>query len=91
MVPARTLLWRITRALLRMWSCSRTPPAPTLPLPAPNTILGYEVFDVNGRLVRSNSVNSTRITMERKGLTPGAYNVRLRFAEGYVTRKLMLD
>lgn len=54
-------------------------------------IMSYEVFDVNGRLVRTASVNADRATMERKDLTPGAYSVRLRFADGFVTRKLMLD
>jgi hypothetical protein len=67
------------------------PASANVTITSASTILGYEVFDVNGRLVRSNSVNSTRVTMDRTNLTPGAYNIRLRFADGYVTRKLMLD
>ncbi len=54
-------------------------------------ILSYEVFDVNGRLVRTASVNADRAVMERQGLKPGAYTVQLRFKDGAVARKLMLD
>jgi acetyl esterase/lipase len=55
------------------------------------TILSYEVFDVNGRLVRTASVNADRAVMERQELKPGAYTVQLRFKDGAVARKLMLD
>ncbi|MBK8533541.1 MAG: T9SS type A sorting domain-containing protein [Flavobacteriales bacterium] len=54
-------------------------------------ILSYEIFDVNGRLVRTARVNNTTAVMERQGLKPGAYNVQLRFEDGAVARKLMLD
>lgn len=56
-----------------------------------STILSYEVFDVNGRLVRTAQVNNTVANMDRQGLKAGAYNVQLRFKEGAVVRKLMLD
>jgi len=51
----------------------------------------YEIYDINGRLVRTANVNGRQVTIERQGLTAGAYHVSLRFAEGAVTRKLMLD
>jgi hypothetical protein len=51
----------------------------------------YEIYDINGRLVHTASVNGRQVTIERMGLTAGAYHVTLRFAEGAVTRKLMLD
>ena len=54
-------------------------------------IVSYEVYDVNGRLVRTASVNAKQAVIERQGLQAGAYSVQLRFAEGTVTRKLMLD
>lgn len=54
-------------------------------------ILSYQVFDVNGRLVRTASVNSDRAIMERQSLKAGAYTVQLRFKDGTVVRQLMLD
>ena len=51
----------------------------------------YEIYDINGRLVRTANVNGRQVTIERQGLIAGAYHVSLRFAEGAVTRKLMLD
>lgn len=56
-----------------------------------STILSYEVFDVNGRLVRTAQVNNSIANMDRNGLKAGAYSVQLRFKEGAVVRKLMLD
>lgn len=50
-----------------------------------------EVYDINGRLVRSTNVNAWQAVIERQGLIAGAYHVTLRFADGAVTRKLMLD
>lgn len=58
---------------------------------ANSTILSYEVFDINGRLVRTAQVNNTRVVMERLDLKPGAYSVQLHMKEGSVVRKLMLD
>lgn len=58
---------------------------------AKGMILSYQVFDVNGRLVRTASVNADRAVMERQGLKAGAYTVQLRFKDGAVTRQLMLD
>ncbi len=50
-----------------------------------------EIYDINGRLVRSTNVNAWQAVIERQGLIAGAYHVTLRFADGAVTRKLMLD
>lgn len=50
-----------------------------------------EIYDINGRLVRSSNVNAWQAVIERQGLIAGAYHVTLRFADGTVTRKLMLD
>ena len=50
-----------------------------------------EIYDINGRLVRSTNVNAWQAVVERQGLIAGAYHVTLRFADGTVTRKLMLD
>lgn len=50
-----------------------------------------EIYDINGRLVRSTNVNAWQAVIERQGLIAGAYHVTLRFADGTVTRKLMLD
>ena len=55
------------------------------------TITAYEVFDVNGRLVRAARVNTDRAEMDRQGLKAGAYTVQLHVAGGTVARKLMLD
>ncbi|MEO8590875.1 MAG: T9SS type A sorting domain-containing protein [Flavobacteriales bacterium] len=55
------------------------------------TIQRLEIFDMNGRLMRTVSVNARQAVIAREGLRPGAYLVQLRFAEGTVMRKLMLD
>ncbi len=51
----------------------------------------YALFDINSRLVRSNTVNSQRSTLEREGLKAGVYFVELHFDSGVVTRKVVLD
>jgi hypothetical protein len=56
-----------------------------------SAILTYEVYDVNGRLVRTAQVNNNTAIMDREGLKAGAYSVQLRLKEGNVVRKLMLD
>jgi hypothetical protein len=56
-----------------------------------SAILTYEVYDVNGRLVRTAQVNDNTAVMDRQGLKAGAYSVQLRLKEGNVVRKLMLD
>lgn len=53
-------------------------------------ILSYEVFDLNGRLVRTAQVNNNTANMDVQGLKSGAYSVQLRFKEGTVVRKLMI-
>lgn len=54
-------------------------------------ILRYEVLDLNGRLMHAANVNRDRFEMARNGLAPGVYFVKLHFAEGTVTRKLVMD
>lgn len=51
----------------------------------------YALYDINSRLVRTNTVNSLRSTMEREGLKAGVYFVELHFDAGVVTRKVVLD
>ncbi len=58
---------------------------------ANSAILSYEVYDINGRLVRTAQVNNSTSVMDRQDLKAGAYSVQLRFKEGNVVRKLMLD
>lgn len=54
-------------------------------------ITRYEVLDINGRLLRTSTVNRDRIEMQRDGLASGVYFVKLHFKEGTVTRKLVMD
>lgn len=70
------------------------------PNPAQNTftvsssaaaIRRYVVRDVEGRLVRTSTVNSDRVTIAREQLKAGIYFVELTFDDGVVTRKLILE
>jgi acetyl esterase/lipase len=54
-------------------------------------ILGFELYDVNGRRVRAENVNARRFILERNGLRAGAYFLQLSFDQGNVVRKVMLD
>jgi len=51
----------------------------------------FEIFDINGRMVRNATVNSDRIVMDRNGLEAGVYFVQLHFESGTVTRRVVLD
>lgn len=51
----------------------------------------YRVFDVNGRQVDANTVNTHRFTIGRNGLDAGTYFVELEMDHGKLVRKLMLD
>ncbi len=51
----------------------------------------YELFDVNGRLLRTATVNSDRVIMDRQGLQSGVYLVKLFFADGDAVRRVVLD
>ena len=55
------------------------------------TVRHYEVFDVNGRLVHTRTVNSDRIVMDRNGLNAGVYFVNLVFDQGNLVRRVILD
>jgi hypothetical protein len=54
-------------------------------------IRNFELFDINGRLVRASSVNSDRLVIERQDLDAGVYFVQLQYAEGSVTRRVILE
>jgi hypothetical protein len=51
----------------------------------------YEILDINGRVLRTGTVNTDRLVLGREGLAPGAYIVKLHFDAGTVSRKLVLD
>lgn len=51
----------------------------------------YEMFDVNGRLVRTATVNSDRVIVERQGLEPGVYFLQLHYPEGSVIRRVVME
>jgi hypothetical protein len=54
-------------------------------------MLGFELYDINGRRVRAENVNSRNFILERNGLPAGAYFLQLTFDQGNVVRKVMLD
>jgi hypothetical protein len=54
-------------------------------------MLGFELYDINGRRVRAENVNARRFILERNGLPAGAYFLQLTFDQGNVVRKVMLD
>lgn len=51
----------------------------------------YEMFDVNGRLVRTATVNSDRVIVERQGLDAGVYFMQLHYPEGSVIRRVVME
>jgi hypothetical protein len=55
-------------------------------------IQDVQVFDMSGRLVKSDlNVQNNFITLHRDGLANGVYIVKLRFEEGVVTQKLIFN
>ncbi len=56
-----------------------------------SAIRSFELYDMNGRLVRSANVNSDRIVIARQGLDAGVYFVHLDYPEGSVTRRVVLQ
>lgn len=54
-------------------------------------IRNFEMFDLNGRLVRASSVNSDRLVIQRQGLDAGVYFVQLQYAQGSVIRRVVLE
>jgi len=55
------------------------------------TIRMVDVYDINGRRVRSENVENKTFNLHRNDLKAGAYFISLTFDQGTVTRKLMLD
>jgi hypothetical protein len=54
-------------------------------------IRNYELFDMNGRLLRTATVNSDRIIVERMDLSPGVYFIQLHYPQGAVTRRVVME
>ncbi|MCO6489129.1 MAG: T9SS type A sorting domain-containing protein [Phaeodactylibacter sp.] len=55
-------------------------------------IRSIELFDVNGRLLRSFfNVNNNQFNLPREGASPGIYFLRLRFEEGVAVQKLVFE
>lgn len=64
----------------------------TLQSAAEYPIQDVQVFDMSGRLVKSDlNVKNNFVTMHRDGLPNGVYIVKLRFEEGIVTQKLIFN
>ncbi len=51
----------------------------------------YEIWDMNGRLVRSLNVNRTTFTIDRRDIESGLYLLQLHYEQGSVSRRLILD
>ncbi len=51
----------------------------------------YRVFDVNGRLIDGNVMNTKRFTLDRKDMEPGTYFIQLDLEKSTVVRKLILN
>lgn len=55
-------------------------------------MLDIQVYDLNGRLVRSvANVSQSAYTLQRGQLPPGMYVVKVRFEEGFVAQRLVLN
>ena len=54
-------------------------------------IRAYDLFDATGRRVRTAGVNAFQFNMDRGTLDAGTYFLTVRFADGSVTRKVVLD
>ncbi len=54
-------------------------------------MLGFDLYDINGRRVKAENVSARRFTLVRNGLAPGVYFMQLHFNEGNVIRKVILD
>ncbi|MCF8246600.1 MAG: T9SS type A sorting domain-containing protein [Saprospiraceae bacterium] len=55
-------------------------------------ILGFELYDMSGRLLKSQSdINSNYYTMKREKLPTGIFIAKLRFKEGLLSRKIVLQ
>ncbi len=53
-------------------------------------ILDFQLFDMSGKLLRSNvNLKDHNFTLHRNGLPPGVYFAKMRFKEGIVTQKLI--
>jgi hypothetical protein len=56
------------------------------------TMQNIDLFDIAGRLCASfQSVNASQFTVPRNNMAPGVYFARVRFNEGTVTQKIILQ
>jgi hypothetical protein len=56
------------------------------------TMQNIDLFDIAGRLCASfQSVNASQFTVPRNNMAPGVYFARVRFNEGIVTQKIILQ
>lgn len=51
----------------------------------------FDLYDADGRRVRSENVERNSFNLSRNGLKPGVYFIQLQFDQGTVTRKLIMD
>ena len=54
-------------------------------------VLGYELVAIDGRSVRTESVNAFRAVVQRDGLAAGSYFITVRFDDGRATRTIVFE
>ena len=55
-------------------------------------ILDLQLFDINGRLVKSvNSISSNTYQLNRNQIPPGLYIAKVRFEEGIIAEKILFE
>lgn len=54
-------------------------------------VVGYDLYALDGRLVRTQSVNALRTVVERSDLAPGTYRIVVRFADGRAARSVVFE
>jgi hypothetical protein len=54
-------------------------------------VWAYDLYDANGRMVRSLRVNSRSFKIERENLKDGLYYLQLHLPEGGLTRRIVLQ
>ena len=59
---------------------------------ANHRIQDLELYDMNGRLVRSHyNIDTNSFTLQRQSLLPGLYVVKMRFKEGIIGKKVLFE
>lgn len=54
-------------------------------------VVGYELYTLDGRLARAQSVNALRTVVERSDLAAGTYRIVVRFADGRAARAVVFE